>query len=114
MEYANPLHLGRHPSPPSPQQGSITPSSPLPVAHTIPKEKQTSYSSPTTFPTTSATKRQNIVFASTRLNRPTVFGASEEKDKGQEMKKLGASGVTIAGIKVPPKPEEPDNCCMSG
>lgn len=23
-------------------------------------------------------------------------------------------GETIAGVYVPPKPEEPDNCCMSG
>ncbi|TKX20218.1 hypothetical protein C1H76_7607 [Elsinoe australis] len=41
-----------------------------------------------------------------------VFGS---RLAGPERKReLEAGSTIIAGVKVPPKPEEPDNCCMSG
>ncbi|EOD46954.1 oxidoreductase-like protein [Neofusicoccum parvum] len=46
--------------------------------------------------------KARIVFGS-RLAGPT-----ERKEKRDSESKL------IAGVRVPPKPEEPDNCCMSG
>lgn len=42
-----------------------------------------------------------------------VFG-SRLAGPGQRERELQASSHNIAGIMVPPKPEEPDNCCMSG
>ncbi|KAF8427923.1 oxidoreductase-like protein, partial [Tirmania nivea] len=62
-------------------------------------------SAPTPFPTTTtAPNPQPITFASTRLNVPM---ASSEKPSSSK-------GTVVAGIEIPPKPEEPDNCCMSG
>ena len=42
-----------------------------------------------------------------------VFGSrlSGPEERADELRK---ASVTIAGIVVPPKPDEPDNCCMSG
>lgn len=49
-----------------------------------------------------ALAKGRIVFGS-RLAGPT-----ERKEKRDRASKM------IAGVQVPPKPEEPDNCCMSG
>ncbi len=50
-------------------------------------------------------RRASVVFGSP-LTGPAA--AMERK------KELTAKGTMIAGVVVPPKPEEPDNCCMSG
>jgi predicted nucleic acid-binding Zn-ribbon protein len=42
-----------------------------------------------------------------------VFG-SKLTGPADRRKEIAAASQVIAGITVPPKPEEPDNCCMSG
>lgn len=42
-----------------------------------------------------------------------VFG-SRLAGPVERRKKLESESMNIAGVLVPPKPEEPDNCCMSG
>ncbi|KAH7400775.1 oxidoreductase-like protein [Phaeosphaeria sp. MPI-PUGE-AT-0046c] len=42
-----------------------------------------------------------------------VFG-SKLAGPGERRKEIEAASQLIAGISVPPKPSEPDNCCMSG
>jgi len=46
----------------------------------------------------------------TRVSR--VFGALGSRDESR--KEAMQKGVTVAGINVPARPEEPTNCCMSG
>lgn len=41
-----------------------------------------------------------------------VFGALGSRDESRREAEL--KGITVAGIKVPSRPEEPTNCCMSG
>jgi predicted nucleic acid-binding Zn-ribbon protein len=45
------------------------------------------------------------------LKAQTIFGSRDPNEREAEIKK---ASTTIAGVEVPPKPEEPDNCCMSG
>ncbi|KZF22797.1 hypothetical protein L228DRAFT_247184 [Xylona heveae TC161] len=49
--------------------------------------------------------KARVVFGS-RLAGPVERQARREE--------IASKSVTIAGIKVPPRPGEPDNCCMSG
>lgn len=42
-----------------------------------------------------------------------VFG-SRISDAEERQKQLDSQSRMIAGVLVPPRPEEPDNCCMSG
>lgn len=42
-----------------------------------------------------------------------VFG-SKLAGPGERRKEIEAASQSVAGIMVPPKPTEPDNCCMSG
>ncbi|KAK5107410.1 hypothetical protein LTR62_001314 [Meristemomyces frigidus] len=43
----------------------------------------------------------------------TVFGSPRERAAERKME-AEANSEVIAGIVVPPRPEEPENCCMSG
>jgi hypothetical protein len=45
------------------------------------------------------------------LKAQTIFGS---RDPGEREAELKNASTTIAGVLVPPKPDEPDNCCMSG
>ena len=45
------------------------------------------------------------------LKAQAIFGSRDPNEREAELKK---ASTTIAGVLVPPKPEEPDNCCMSG
>lgn len=56
-------------------------------------------------PPTSAEEKARIVFG-TRLAGPT--------DRTERLNALKKQSSYIAGVLVPPLPEEPDNCCMSG
>lgn len=42
-----------------------------------------------------------------------VFGSRLAGPGKREEEKL-RKGTIVAGVKIPPKPLEPDNCCMSG
>ena len=43
----------------------------------------------------------------------TVFG-TRGANAAERQKQIEAASQMIAGIIVPPRPEEPENCCMSG
>lgn len=45
-----------------------------------------------------------------------IFGSrlAGPAERAEQLAKLRAKSTVIAGVVVPPKPEEPDNCCMSG
>ncbi|KAK4553602.1 hypothetical protein LTR86_009398 [Recurvomyces mirabilis] len=43
----------------------------------------------------------------------TVFG-SRGANASERQQQIEAGSQTIAGVVVPPRPEEPENCCMSG
>ncbi|KAF2818976.1 hypothetical protein CC86DRAFT_308117 [Ophiobolus disseminans] len=43
----------------------------------------------------------------------TVFGSRLDAP-AERRKEIEAASQVVAGITVPPRPEEPDNCCMSG
>ncbi|TFB06733.1 UPF0651 protein [Trichoderma ghanense] len=96
-----------------------------PTAYTLPKPpKKTASSSPTdkkkpqesstssskTFltqkpPQTSPESRARVIFGS------RLLGPAEEADRLAQKK---AKSTYVAGVLIPPRPEEPDNCCMSG
>lgn len=53
----------------------------------------------------------------TRARATVVFGSplvGPAEKKAERQKELESKSTLIAGVLVPPKPEEPDNCCMSG
>ncbi|EFQ34503.1 oxidoreductase-like protein [Colletotrichum graminicola M1.001] len=84
---------GRKTSPPSPDP------TPDPVA-----EAQSAQPVPTP-PPKSAAEKAAIVFGS------ALAGPAARK---QRLEELRNKSTMIAGVLVPPRPEEPDNCCMSG
>jgi hypothetical protein len=45
-----------------------------------------------------------------------IFGTplAGPAERAEKLAKLRQESTLIAGVLVPPKPEEPDNCCMSG
>ncbi|KAM3561234.1 hypothetical protein ARSEF4850_003299 [Beauveria asiatica] len=54
---------------------------------------------------TTAAERARVIFGS------RLLGPAERADRAAGR---AAQATTIAGVRVPPRPEEPDNCCMSG
>ncbi|KAF4504531.1 hypothetical protein G6O67_007975 [Ophiocordyceps sinensis] len=56
-------------------------------------------------PPKTAAEKARIVFGS------RLLGPAEEADR---LATKNAQSTYIAGVLVPPRPEEPDNCCMSG
>lgn len=69
----------------------------------------TAPSAPTTSTPTEPPKTQKEI---TLERARTVFGS---KPGVRERRiEIDAASTEVAGIKVPPKPAEPDNCCMSG
>ncbi|KAM0669321.1 hypothetical protein ACQRIT_004291 [Beauveria bassiana] len=84
------------PSPPSPP--------PAKTYDTI--SSRTAYSnSNDTDTATTAAERARVIFGS------RLLGPAERADRAAGR---AAQSTTIAGVRVPPRPEEPDNCCMSG
>ncbi|KAM3439846.1 hypothetical protein NHJ13734_003508 [Beauveria thailandica] len=67
---------------------------------------RTAYSNPNDTDTaTTAAERARVIFGS------RLLGPAERADRAAGR---AAQATTIAGVRVPPRPEEPDNCCMSG
>ncbi|KAG6165589.1 hypothetical protein E4U51_004261 [Claviceps purpurea] len=52
-------------------------------------------------------EKTRIIFGS----QPRFLGPADQADK---LAQKEAQSTYVAGVLVPPKPEEPDNCCMSG
>ncbi|POR32188.1 Uncharacterized protein TPAR_07625 [Tolypocladium paradoxum] len=73
-------------------------------SHTPPESSSTSPPAPSPPPATVAEKAR-IVFGS------RLLGPAEQADR---LATKMAQSTYIAGVLVPPRPEEPDNCCMSG
>ncbi|KAH6617737.1 oxidoreductase-like protein [Chaetomium sp. MPI-SDFR-AT-0129] len=94
------------PSPTPPPGPTILPQSPSQserTPETTQEEKQTSESDPTSNTTPQARAR-------------IVFGASlaGPRERAERLARLRTETRVVAGVRVPPRPEEPDNCCMSG
>ncbi|KAL2836532.1 oxidoreductase-like protein [Aspergillus pseudoustus] len=70
-----------------------------------PEHKPTTPPASTSEPPQSPEEKMAIVFG-TRLAGP---GRSSRYDPGSN-----ATWKTVNGVPIPPRPEEPDNCCMSG
>ncbi|KAF5502508.1 UPF0651 protein [Colletotrichum aenigma] len=85
------------------QQGRKT--SPLSPSHPEPSAEALSAQPVPTPPPQTAAEKAAIVFGS------ALAGPAERKKRLEEMR---AKSTTVAGVVIPPKPEEPDNCCMSG
>ncbi|KAI1827316.1 oxidoreductase-like protein [Xylaria intraflava] len=79
---------------PPPQPSNASPSG------TISTETQSPAEPPAT-----AEQRARIIFGS------RLAGPAERADRLQSIR---ARSAVIAGVVVPPRPEEPDNCCMGG
>ncbi|KAK6353222.1 hypothetical protein TWF696_005203 [Orbilia brochopaga] len=56
---------------------------------------------------------QQLELSASQTPARLVFG-SRLAGPRQDEDRLEDKGEVIAGIRVPPKPQEPDNCCMSG
>ncbi|KAK3116387.1 hypothetical protein LTR53_003307 [Teratosphaeriaceae sp. CCFEE 6253] len=44
----------------------------------------------------------------------TIFGSSRHTEPEERKRAIESRSELVAGVLVPPKPEEPENCCMSG
>ncbi|KAM3496984.1 hypothetical protein MY10362_009646 [Beauveria mimosiformis] len=86
------------PSPPPPPP-------PAKTYDTISSRTAYSNSNDTDTATTAAAERARVIFGS------RLLGPAERADRAAGR---AAQATTIAGVRVPPRPEEPDNCCMSG
>ncbi|KAF1732730.1 UPF0651 protein, mitochondrial [Beauveria bassiana] len=94
---SKPLGSSSAPSPPS---------SPPPAKTYDTISSRTAYSnSNDTDTATTAAERARVIFGS------RLLGPAERADRAAGR---AAQSTTIAGVRVPPRPEEPDNCCMSG
>lgn len=75
---------------------SSSSSSPPPDPGPVPAPSET---------TTSTQEKAKVIFG-TRLAGPV--------ERAERLAQMRSKSTIIAGVMVPPKPEEPDNCCMSG
>lgn len=85
-----------------PAAAAASTSSPARTYETI--SSRTAYSDSNGGETTAA-ERARVIFGS------RLLGPAERADRAAARQ---AQATTIAGVRVPPRPEEPDNCCMSG
>ncbi|KAF4595501.1 hypothetical protein GQ602_001114 [Ophiocordyceps camponoti-floridani] len=100
----------RHPTPYKPEPSNPQPEKTPEPANTTqdrpsapPRKKKPGRKSSTS--ESSPADRARIVFGS------RLLGPAEEADSAATKR---AQSTTIAGVTVPPRPREPDNCCMSG
>ncbi|PNY22932.1 Uncharacterized protein TCAP_07026 [Tolypocladium capitatum] len=88
------------PAPSGTKKPGRTPKTEAPSPSLTPSESQSTSPPPTT-----AAEKVRIVFGS------RLLGPAEQADR---LATKSAQSTYIAGVLVPPRPEEPDNCCMSG
>ncbi|KAK5995323.1 hypothetical protein PT974_03727 [Cladobotryum mycophilum] len=86
---------------PSPSQNSQDQKSKTPLNTSVSFDT----SPPTPPPPTTAQEKARIIFGS------RLLGPAEQEDRLATKK---AQSTYVAGVLIPPRPEEPDNCCMSG
>ncbi|KAJ4150387.1 hypothetical protein LMH87_011139 [Akanthomyces muscarius] len=66
---------------------------------------RTAYADSNSGTSATAAERARVIFGS------RLLGPAERADRAAGRQ---AKSTTVAGVRVPPQPEEPDNCCMSG
>ncbi|KAJ6781423.1 hypothetical protein PWT90_02261 [Aphanocladium album] len=99
------------PSPSSSEAKAATPSGSSPARTYETISSRTAYSDSNTTTAAAADReataeeRARVIFGS------RLLGPAERADRAAGRQ---AKSTTIAGVLVPPRPEEPDNCCMSG
>ncbi|KIN02140.1 hypothetical protein OIDMADRAFT_121991 [Oidiodendron maius Zn] len=81
---------------------------PTPRIKSKPPTTASSLSLPTTTTTTSSAK------GSTNDSRPAIIFSSRLSSPLERRSDIQRKSTLVAGVWVPPRPEEPDNCCMSG
>ncbi|PHH78238.1 hypothetical protein CDD80_7192 [Ophiocordyceps camponoti-rufipedis] len=99
--------LLRHPTPYKPEPRTPQPDKtpdPDDRLSTPPRKKKPGRKKPPTSESAPA-ERARIIFGS------RLLGPAEEADRAASKR---AQSTTVAGVTVPPRPREPDNCCMSG
>lgn len=77
------------------------------------KRPKTTPSSQTDVESSPPDERPRTANEETMAKARAVFGSRSEAT-AERRRELEAASRRIAGILVPPRPEEPDNCCMSG
>ena len=103
VQYANPTPPGAKPKdPPSPATESSSPPSSSASSNTKKEPSASATGKPLTFKTTTVAAKEGtgISFATQRIN------------KKESIVKKAADA--LKGGKLPPRPQEPENCCMSG
>jgi oxidoreductase family protein len=79
-----------------------------------PAERPAEATEPQAEPSTSKQPPALAAFEKTAAEKAaSIFGSTESRLKKMEEYRQSKSSV-IEGVTVPPKPQEPDNCCMSG
>lgn len=73
---------------------------------TAPPSSSSSPPAPTPPPTEESTQDKAKVIFGSRLAGPA--------ERAERLAQIRARSSVVAGVLVPPRPEEPDNCCMSG
>lgn len=95
-----------------------------PVADANTAASKTSVSSTTTAASSDSSSSSSPPFdtntttakPSTEEKAKVIFGSSlaGPAERAERLAQIRSKSTVIAGVVVPPKPEEPDNCCMSG
>lgn len=111
-----PAKHGRKPKPKEPEsesaaaattKSSVSTTSPggATAAGLSSSSSSSSSSSPPNNPTSSTQEKAKVIFGS-RLAGPA--------ERAERLARIRSQSKVVAGVVVPPRPEEPDNCCMSG
>ena len=65
-------------------------------------------------PASTITKSASLIEKDDRIPRARVIFGSRLAGPARRREEIERQSTKIAGVLVPPRPEEPDNCCMSG
>lgn len=109
-----------NPLPPPTPPKTATPrvsKDPEPRAGTAPVEAPAPPSNTESSASSKSLDEMEKIREETRARAAVVFGSplvGPAEKKAERQKELQSKSTLIAGVLVPPKPEEPDNCCMSG
>ncbi|KAA6412848.1 MAG: hypothetical protein FRX48_03841 [Lasallia pustulata] len=63
---------------------------------------------------TSITGALSHIYRDARLQKARVVFGSRLAGPAERRRAIDSQSTTIHGVSVPPRPTEPDNCCMSG
>ncbi|KAJ1337941.1 Oxidoreductase-like protein [Microdochium nivale] len=100
---------GRLPTDPDPVPAPSSPTQLPPLSATASPAAAAAASNVSSTPSFASSSSSPITFG-TKLGGPANEGARAERLRALRL----SQGSLIAGIRVPPRPDEPDNCCMSG